>query len=487
LSFFPNTEWIAAMAFERMLYCLTGGMALAAVIAIALRMLPGRNSRTRFALWFSTLLAVAVMPMMSVGPWARSASSAGTPPPQHAVITLRASWAEYIVVAWAAVALAGLARVCVGMWHLHRMRRGCVPIDAGLLTPASQARIAEAGKRRKVAVLVSPEAEVPAAIGFVHPAIVIPAWLADEGAATELEYVLLHELAHLERWDDWSNLAQKLIKAVLFFHPAVWWIERKLTLDREMACDDAVLAQCDSPRIYAECLARVAEKRFVRRQMALAQAAVDRMKQLSRRVARILSSDGTESTRLWKPAVPMVVGLAAICAVSALRTPELVRVTGPQTAVTTVGAANLQIPLEKSGADPVMSERPAAANAAARIVPARAPQRAQSPAQERAWPAMLKTNRVQTSLAKQRQPDAPLRAETQRTIQAPSKAASAFLLTSFHAAGVKENNEIPADAVVVFTTQRIVSTGAGTWQISTWEIHFVLPASRPARPVPRKT
>src|SRR5262249_50206996 len=189
------------------------------------------------------------------------------------------------------------------------------------------------------------EVEVPTAIGFFRPAVLIPAWLAEDSAATELKYVLLHELAHLERWDDWSNLVQKLIKSILFFHPAVWWIERKLSIDREIACDDAVLAQSSNPRVYAECLARVAEKRFLRRQLALAQAAVDRVKQLSSRVARILNSDAKRSTRLWKPAVPMVLGVAAICGVSTFKTTELVRFTEPQPATPAFAAASLQIPM----------------------------------------------------------------------------------------------------------------------------------------------
>jgi len=67
---------------------------------------------------------------------------------------------------------------------------------------------------------------------------------------------LLHEFAHLGRWDDWTNLAQKLVRTIFFFHPAVWWIEKRLSLEREMACDDVVLAETQNPRAYAECLSR---------------------------------------------------------------------------------------------------------------------------------------------------------------------------------------------------------------------------------------
>jgi len=76
----------------------------------------------------------------------------------------------------------------------------------------------------------------------------------------ELRVVLLHEFAHLRRWDDWTNLLQKLVRTIFFFHPAVWWIERRLSLEREMACDEAVLAETENPQAYAECLVSLQRK-----------------------------------------------------------------------------------------------------------------------------------------------------------------------------------------------------------------------------------
>ena len=107
----------------------------------------------------------------------------------------------------------------------------------------------------------------------------IPDWALIELSSSELNQVVLHELAHLRRWDDWTNLAQQIIRALLFFHPAVWWIGKKAELEREMACDDAVLAETESPRAYAECLAHLAERSFVQRSLALAQAAIGRFHQ----------------------------------------------------------------------------------------------------------------------------------------------------------------------------------------------------------------
>jgi hypothetical protein len=184
--------------------------------------------------------------------------------------------------------------------------------------------IDDAQKARAVSVLVSERLEVPTAIGFRKPAVILPAWMLENTPAEELKYILLHELAHLSRRDDWTNLAQKILKALLFFLPSVWWIERRLSLDREMACDDAVLVHSGTPAGYAECLARVAERSFLRKQIALAQAAVGRVWQLTARVTRILDPERPQATHSWKPAVPAVVVIALLCAVPASFTPELV-------------------------------------------------------------------------------------------------------------------------------------------------------------------
>ncbi len=126
------------------------------------------------------------------------------------------------------------------------------------------------------------------------PSLPFPAWALQEIPADELQAICLHELAHLRRWDDWTNLAQKILKAIFFFHPAVWFIENRLSLEREMACDDAVLAANFSPRVYAESLLGLAEKSFLRRGIELAQAAVGQVWQLKLRIVEILRRDRTK-------------------------------------------------------------------------------------------------------------------------------------------------------------------------------------------------
>ena len=152
----------------------------------------------------------------------------------------------------------------------------------------------------------------------------------------------MHELAHLRRWDDWTNLAQKIVKALFFFHPAVWWIEKKVSLEREMACDDAVLAETESPRAYAECLAHLAEKTLIQRSVALAQAALGRLRHTSLRVAKILDGNRASASGASKPAVLLVAGFAAACLVSVSAAPSLIAFDdgGPNAAVAPAMASN---------------------------------------------------------------------------------------------------------------------------------------------------
>ena len=311
---------MATAVSQRILFSAVGGTLLAAAVWVLLRLFPKRDSRTNFAVWFSTLLATALLPVLSFYLEQRSAAPSDAP----ALFTVSTSFASYLFFGWAAIALAGLARVVLATFQLRRLRSNAMPVLMESLPADIRCVVEDAQKSRAVSVLVSERLEVPTAIGFRKPAVILPAWMLENTPPEELKYILLHELAHLNRRDDWTNLAQKILKALFFFLPSVWWIERRLSLDREMACDDAVLVHSGTPAGYAECLARVAERSFLRRQIALAQAAVGRVRQLTERVTRILDPERPRETQLWKPAVPVVMVVALLSAVPASFTPELV-------------------------------------------------------------------------------------------------------------------------------------------------------------------
>jgi len=319
----PVLDWnaFAQVGAERIVDCLTAGGFIAVFARLVLVVARRQSAGARFAVWFSALMAIAALPIALTVMGGRPGSVATIRP----ALLLPASWALYLFTAWAAITIAALLRVGVGLIHLAALRKSCVRVREDSLDPGLRDMLARSARSRPVELCLSDQVQVPTAIGFFRPAVVLPRWLMNELSSSELNQVLLHELAHLRRWDDWTNLAQQIVKALLFFHPAVWWIEKKVSLEREMACDDAVLAETASPRAYAECLARLAEKSFLRRSLALAQAAVGRMRQTSLRVAQILDANRPASHRPgWKPAIVLVTGFAVLSAVGVSRAPQLV-------------------------------------------------------------------------------------------------------------------------------------------------------------------
>jgi beta-lactamase regulating signal transducer with metallopeptidase domain len=320
----PTIDWnaVAQASALRIVDCLVVGTLIALFAGMALTFARRTSSGTRFAVWFSTLMAIATLPLLSGISWSHSGNLAQSSLNRPAIM-LPESCALDVFIAWALIATWFLVRVGLGLTHLHALRSRCEPVDVNSLDFAVRETLSRA--HRQVALCVSDDVSAPTAIGFGRPAILIPRWLMTDMSAPELNQILLHELAHLSRRDDWTNLAQKIVAAIFFFHPAVWWIEKRISLEREMACDDTVLAQTSQPRAYAECLARLAEKSFFRRSMALAQAAVGRIRQTSLRIAQILNPSRSAITaRSWKPAVAVVAGFSIACAIGVSRAPQLI-------------------------------------------------------------------------------------------------------------------------------------------------------------------
>jgi len=303
---------------SRMFNSVAEGIGIALLGWVLLHALGRQNSGTRFAVWFSALLGIAALPMF--GHFGSSEARI----PVHSQITLPASWALYIFFAWLVIATASLVRIGVGFFRLRTLRKSCQPIDRALLDPLPTKTLEELASVRGVTVCRSDNLHVPTAIGFIKPLVVIPSWTMRELSAVELNAILLHELAHLRRWDDWTNLAQKILGALLFFHPAVWWIEKKLALEREMACDDLALSRSSNPRAYAECLVSVAEKSLVRRGFSLAQAAIGRVRHMSLRVTQILDEKRPAATRVWRPAPLMLTGVTLASLIAFSDAPRLV-------------------------------------------------------------------------------------------------------------------------------------------------------------------
>ena len=277
----------AQSSAERLVNSAVEGVVLALLAWLVLQLVPRQNAGTRFSIWMATLLSIATLPLAeAVARVDRPLTSAVS----HAALIVPAGWGTALFAAWTAIALLLLTRVLVGVVQLIRLRSSADELDLASLDARVCQTLADFQQYRQAALCVSDRVSVPTALGLFRPAVVLPSWTLSELSAADLNSILVHELAHLGRRDDWTNLLQKLVRAVFFFHPAVWWIEGRLSLEREMACDEHVLAVTEDPGAYAECLVSLAEKGFLHRAVMLAQGAVHRVKECSARVTQILAS-----------------------------------------------------------------------------------------------------------------------------------------------------------------------------------------------------
>jgi hypothetical protein len=126
--------------------------------------------------------------------------------------------------------------------------------------------------------------------GFFRPRILLPSALAEGLSDLELRQLVLHEMEHLRRGDDWTNLLQKVVLVLFPLNPVLLWVERRLCAERELACDDRVLHSSCGRKAYAICLTRLAEYSMLRRNLSLVLGAWERQSELVRRVHRILRS-----------------------------------------------------------------------------------------------------------------------------------------------------------------------------------------------------
>ncbi len=124
----------------------------------------------------------------------------------------------------------------------------------------------------------------PVVTGILRPMIILPISLMSGLPREQAIAVLSHELAHLRRYDHLIVVFQRLLEALFFFHPAVWFLSRRLDQEREKACDDLVLNSGSDRADYAEALVTIASDQKTNLSLAAAGN-----KQLTERVLRILN------------------------------------------------------------------------------------------------------------------------------------------------------------------------------------------------------
>jgi hypothetical protein len=257
---------------------------LTGAVALLLRLIPDLPARTRASLWTLVLALLIVLPAASLYAPRAVAHHA-------AALYLAGDWSLGLLCFWAAMSLFRAAQFAVGALRAAALHRRAQP---AAVDPAIASHLL-AG-RRAIALCTSLQVDRPSVVGFFRPRILLPLDLLATLSTAELETIVLHEMEHVRRGDQWTNLLQQLSLILLPWNPAVLWLNRRLSMERELACDDRVLRSTAARAQYAACLVRLAEHSMLRRGVALTLGVLGNIRSQARdselvlRVRRILAA-----------------------------------------------------------------------------------------------------------------------------------------------------------------------------------------------------
>jgi beta-lactamase regulating signal transducer with metallopeptidase domain len=171
-------------------------------------------------------------------------------------------WLPWISLAWLGGVVVLSLRNLGGWIGVRRLRRvGNQPAGRDLAASA-RALIARMMISRPVRIVQSALVEVPIVVGWLKPVILMPLGILGELSPAQLEAILAHELAHVRRHDYLVNLLQTVLETLFFYHPAVWWVSRRIRVEREHCCDDAAVGVCGSGIGLGEALTLLASARL---------------------------------------------------------------------------------------------------------------------------------------------------------------------------------------------------------------------------------
>jgi len=278
------TDWISPAVLRTLalslLHFVWQGAAIAALAYVTLSIC--RNASTRYAIAVAAMIAMLISPAATflvlhtqgtaltsstaaadVQPSADQPTIAPTKTVSHSPLQRESSALPFILLVetWFAGVLLLSLRSIGGFVQIERLRRrklACVPDDTLELCLNLQDRM---GIARIIRYCQSIHVDVPLVAGWIRPVVLLPISAITGLTQPQLEAVIAHELAHIRRYDAFVNVFQVAVETLLFYHPAVWWLGERIRTEREHCCDDAAVAVCGSPVVYARALAHLAETR----------------------------------------------------------------------------------------------------------------------------------------------------------------------------------------------------------------------------------
>lgn len=299
------------------------GLLVAFLLWIGLALLKNRSANARYLASSAALAALALSPAVTTwilyreaGPVRGAATFAATvwpaaatlPRPAGASLAWFANLQAWALPVWAAGVLIFALRLVWGCRQVAALRRAGEAASEEIVAMAASLR-AKLGLFRQVSIVITSQSDGPSVVGWLRPAILLPAATLLGLTGQQLEAVLAHEFAHIRRHDYLINLLQNLVETLLFYHPAVWWTSARMRHERELCCDDLAVHSCGDAICYARALTVLEKLRGTGVSLAMGSTGGS----LLYRIQRLVGLQPRETAPSRLPAIAaLLVGIACL-------------------------------------------------------------------------------------------------------------------------------------------------------------------------------
>ncbi|MDT0603774.1 M56 family metallopeptidase [Thalassotalea castellviae] len=248
------------------------------LIALALKFLliitPHQQSKTRYTFSAIAMIACLIVPIITyIAIYQPSYAQLIVQPDQNAFMLETAiltndeaiNWYQevfealpYVSMVWISIVTFLATKLIIELYNVNQLpKQGTMRAEAALQR-RFEALVKKVNLRKSPQLLISLKTDIPMAIGWLKPVILIPAAMLTGLTPTQLDMLILHELAHIRRHDYLVNFFQTIIETLLFFHPAIAWISKQMRNEREYCSDDIAVNLAGNPIAYAHTLADTA-------------------------------------------------------------------------------------------------------------------------------------------------------------------------------------------------------------------------------------
>ena len=294
------------------------GVVVAMAAAAMLRLLDRSRAAVRGVVCWIALLVVVVLPLIPIAitGFAADAPSVSTAPLVTApLVTVPNVWwtsGTFLAGLWAIWCGIHAVRIARAVIVVRRTRAHGEPFPPGVAASLLHWQRLR-GTGRPARLVLSDRVPTAAVLGGGAPVIAVARALVDRLDANELDGVIVHEWAHVQRRDDLATVGRLIVRAVMGWHPAAWWLDRRLALEQELACDEMVVAVSGGAKSYASCLVKLASCRPTQRDVLLAAGALSSAG-IARRIARLVTRRDFASSTWSRRAAAVAASLLMVLA-----------------------------------------------------------------------------------------------------------------------------------------------------------------------------